>query len=50
MTINKTRNLLYKMSRILGDIEATRKGKIGQRIRRRIAGKIAGRALRKIKK
>lgn len=49
MSINKIRNILYKIARVLGDIEAIRKGKLGQRIRRRIAGKIAGRALRKIK-
>lgn len=49
ISINKIRNVLYKVARLLGDINAIRRGKIVQRIKRRIAGKIAGRALRKIK-
>lgn len=49
MSINKVRSLLYKTARILGDINAIRRGKILQRIKRRIAGKITGRMLRKIK-
>jgi len=37
--INKIRSVLYIVAKILGDINAVRKGKIGQRIARRIVGK-----------
>lgn len=37
---------LYKLARILGDIEAISKGKAGKRVQRRITGKMAGRTLR----
>ncbi len=48
MSINKIRNFLYTIARILGDINAVKKGKIGQRIARRGAGKITGRLLNKL--
>jgi len=38
---------LYKAARILGDIDALSKGKVGRRITRRVAGKLTGRGLRK---
>ena len=41
------RSLLYLVARLLGDYNAVRRGRIGQRIVRRVAGKAAGRALRK---
>lgn len=41
------RSLLYWLARLLGDVNAVRRGRIGQRIVRRVAGKAAGRALRK---
>jgi hypothetical protein len=43
MSINKTRSFLYRLARILGDVNAVKKGKVGQRIGRRVAGKIVGR-------
>jgi len=43
------RALLYLIARIWGDINAIRKGRIGQRIKNRIAGRIAGKLLSKIK-
>lgn len=46
--INKIRGVLYFLAKILGDINAVQKGKIGQRIVRRGAGKITGRLLSKI--
>jgi len=49
LSINKFRSFLYKLAKYLGDINAIRKGKIKQRIKRRIAGKATGRMLRKIK-
>ncbi len=44
--MGKTRSSLYKAARILGDIEAVSKGRVGKRIQRRVTGKMAGRALR----
>ncbi len=44
--MGKTRSSLYKAARILGDIEAVSKGRVGKRIQRRVAGKMTGRALR----
>ncbi|HEX67457.1 MAG TPA: hypothetical protein ENG13_00100, partial [bacterium] len=43
---SKLRRELYRLARILGDIEAISKGKAGKRIQRRIAGKMAGKALK----
>ena len=39
------RSLLYTIARIMGDINAVRKGKVMRRIGRRVAGKITGRFL-----
>ena len=49
MSISKTRSILYKAARILGDIDAVKKGTVGKRIVRRAAGKATGRLLRKLK-
>jgi len=46
--ITKTRSLLYKTARILGDVEAVRKGKVGKRVKNRVLGKIAGKLLGKL--
>lgn len=43
--INKIRSILYKIARILGDINAIRRGKIMQRIKNRIVGKYAAKRL-----
>ena len=40
MTIGKLRGFLYWLARLLGDINAVRRGRIGQRIGRRLAGKV----------
>lgn len=48
MKINTLRNILYKLARLLGDVNAIQKGKITQRILRRGAGKITGRFFQKI--
>lgn len=42
------RSLLYLVARLLGDVNAVRRGRIGQRIVRRLAGKATGRAMRKM--
>lgn len=48
MSINKTRGFLYWLARLLGDVNAVKKGKVGKRIGRRVAGKAAGKTLRKL--
>ena len=48
MSINKTRGILYTIAKILGDVNAVKKGKIGKRVGRRVAGKATGRLLRKL--
>jgi hypothetical protein len=48
MSINSIRNILYKTAKILGDINAVQKGKIGERIVRRAAGRASGRLLQKL--
>ena len=48
MSINKTRGLLYWLARLLGDVNAVKKGKVGKRIVRRAAGKATDRGLWKL--
>jgi hypothetical protein len=45
LSIGKIRTALYRTARLLGDVNAVRRGKIGKRIVRRLAGKFAGRLL-----
>lgn len=42
------RSFLYLLARLLGDINAVKKGRVGRRIGRRIAGKYTGRGLGKL--
>jgi len=44
------RSSLYKIAKIMGDVNAVQKGKVGKRIARRAAGKATGRTLRKLLK
>jgi hypothetical protein len=46
--MNAIRSFLYWLARLLGDAQAIRKGKVGQRIARRAAGKLTGRLLGKL--
>ena len=39
------RSLLYKAARLLGDVNAVEKGKVPQRVKRRIVGRAFGRIL-----
>ena len=48
MSINKTRGLLYTIARILGDINAVQKGRVGRRVGRRVTGRVTGRGLRRL--
>ena len=43
-------NVLYGLARLLGDVQAVRRGTVGKRIVRRAAGKATGRAMRKLLK
>ena len=40
-----TRGFLYALARLLGDLNAVKKGRVGKRVARRIAGKATGRGL-----
>ncbi len=48
LTIPKIRNIMYKGAKALGDVQAVRKKKVGKRVARRAAGKLASRALRSL--
>ena len=48
ITLAKVRKALYKGAKALGDVQAVRKKRVGKRIVRRAAGKVAGRALGKL--
>lgn len=48
LSINKIRSALYKVAKILGDVNAVKRGKVGKRIGRRVAGKVTGRGLGKL--
>ncbi|MEQ8503864.1 MAG: hypothetical protein RIB80_00960 [Rhodospirillales bacterium] len=42
------RRFLYLLARLLGDVNAVRRGTVGKRIARRVAGKATGRLLGKL--
>jgi hypothetical protein len=44
------RSALYTIARLMGDVNAVNKGKVGKRVTRRVAGKTTGRTLRKLLK
>jgi hypothetical protein len=48
MSLSRVRSLLYRLTRLLGDVSAVEKGKVPQRVERRIAGKMTGRILREL--
>ncbi|MCY4616684.1 MAG: hypothetical protein OXC71_09895 [Chloroflexi bacterium] len=48
MNINSTRGFLYWLARLLGDINAVRRGRVGRRVARRAAGRATGRGLGKL--
>ena len=48
VTVNKTRGFLYLLAKLLGDFQATRKGRVGKRIARRAAGRATGKGLRRM--
>jgi hypothetical protein len=40
------RAILYLLAKLLGDVNAVKKGKVGRRLGRRAVGKLTGRGLR----
>ena len=42
MTFNQVRSLFYLIARVMGDINAVRRGTIGQRLVRKAAGRVTG--------
>ena len=42
------RSFLYFLARLMGDVSAVKRGRVGRRLRRRVAGRLFGRLLRKI--
>jgi hypothetical protein len=43
MSLSKVRSLLYRLARLLGDVNAVEKGKVPQRVERHIVGRMFGR-------
>ncbi len=39
------RGFLYGLGKLLGDVNAVKKGKVGKRVARRVVGKATGRAM-----
>ena len=46
--IGRFRSILYKTGKVLGDVNAVKRGTIGKRVTTRIGGKITSRVLNKI--
>ena len=38
----KFRSFLYTLAKLLGDVNAVKKGRVGRRIGRRVAGRVVG--------
>jgi hypothetical protein len=47
-TMNQTRGWLYRIARIMGDVQAVQRGRVGQRVGRRVTGRATGRAMRRL--
>jgi hypothetical protein len=45
VTLGRFRSLLYALARLLGDVQAARRGRVGERIARRGVGRALGRLL-----
>lgn len=48
MSLSGFRGWLYRLARLLGDVNAVEKGRVPRRLVRRIAGKVTGRILGKL--
>jgi hypothetical protein len=45
MSINRTRGTLYRLARLLGDVQAVKSGRVGRRVGRRVVGRVTGRGI-----
>ena len=48
LTIGKIRRAAYKTGKVLGDVQAVKKGKVARRVKNRILGKMVGKALSRL--
>ncbi|WP_199484588.1 hypothetical protein [Peribacillus glennii] len=48
MSLNKLTRLMHGLAKILGDVDAVRKGTIGKRVARRVADKVIGKLMGKL--
>lgn len=48
MSLSSFRSLLYRLARLLGDVNAVEKGHVVKRVERRVAGRFMGRILGKL--
>ena len=48
LTIGKTRSLLYKAGKILGDVNSVKRGTVGKRVTNRLVGKASGKLSAKV--
>lgn len=48
MSLSKVRGILYRLARVLGDVQAVEKGRVVPRMERRIVGRAMGRILGKL--
>lgn len=48
MSLNKVRSVLYRLARLLGDVNAVQHGRVAKRVERRVAGRWTARILGKI--
>ena len=49
MSIPKVRSAMYLMAKLLGDVSAIQRGRVGKRIWSRVIGKLAGRLLGRLR-
>ena len=48
LTIGKIRRAAYKTGKVLGDVNAVKKGKVAKRVKNRVVGKMLGKAVGKL--
>jgi hypothetical protein len=48
MTVARTRSVLYRLARLLGDYQAIRRSTVGRRAARRVYGRATGRLARRL--
>jgi len=48
MTISKVRSQLYRIARVLGDVSALQRGRVGKRVGRRVTGRFTGQFLSRL--